>query len=109
MSGRKMLLELFSGTGSVGAHWREAGLRVVSVDRDSRYNPEVCEDILTWDYKALETPCFICTLRTIQLRTQDAQNPSQLSAGGCAGGEDDRNHKILFDLKTCSRVVRGKS
>ena len=59
MSEPKFLLELFSGTGSVGRVWREKGHKVVSVDLDPRYNPEVCEDILTWDYKALETPDFI--------------------------------------------------
>ena len=50
----KFLLELFSGTGSVGRPWRDKGHRVLSVDLDSRYNPEVCEDIRTWDYKNLE-------------------------------------------------------
>ena len=60
MSGEpKFLLELFSGTGSVGRVWREKGHRVVSVDLDPRHAPEVCENILTWDYKALETPDFI--------------------------------------------------
>ena len=59
MSDRKFLLEIFSGTGSVGHPWREAGHKVVSVDLDPRYNPDVCEDMLTWDFKALETPDFI--------------------------------------------------
>ncbi len=55
MSEPKFLLELFSGTGSVGRPWREAGHRVDSVDLDSRYNPEECEDILEWDYRRLDT------------------------------------------------------
>jgi hypothetical protein len=54
MSGSKFLLELFSGTGSVGAPWREAGHRVISVDISGRYNPDVCENILLWDYKSLD-------------------------------------------------------
>ena len=59
MSERKFLLELFSGTGSVGRAWRENDHKVVAVDIDPRYNPEICENILTFDYKALETPDFI--------------------------------------------------
>ena len=55
MSERKFLLELFSGTGSVGRPWREAGHRVFSVDCDPRYSPEFCGDILEWDYRSLET------------------------------------------------------
>ena len=55
MSEPKFLLELFSGTGSVGRPWREAGHRVDSVDLDSRHDPEVCEDILEWDYRRLDT------------------------------------------------------
>ena len=50
------LLELFSGTGSVGRPWREAGHRVFSVDTDHRQAPEYCGDIMTWDYKSLEIP-----------------------------------------------------
>jgi hypothetical protein len=50
----RLLLELFSGTRSVGCPWREAGHRVISVDIDGRHGADVCEDILTWDYKSLE-------------------------------------------------------
>ena len=59
MSERKFLFELFSGTGSIGRPWREARHRVVSVDIDPRYNQEVCDDILTWDYKTLDTPNLV--------------------------------------------------
>ena len=57
----KFLLELFSGTGSVGRPWRAAGHRVDSLDIDSRHDPEFCEDILEWNYRCLDTqpPDFI--------------------------------------------------
>ena len=50
------LLELFSGTGSVGAPWREKGHDVIAVDIDNRYNPEICEDILQLSYVKLPIP-----------------------------------------------------
>ncbi len=53
------LLELFSGTGSVGKPWREKGHEVISLDTDCRYSPELCEDILTLDYCKLLTPDVI--------------------------------------------------
>ena len=53
------LLELFSGTGSVGKPWREAGHEVIAVDIDGRYNPEICEDILQLSYCRLPTPDVI--------------------------------------------------
>jgi len=53
------LLELFSGTGSVGRPWREAGHEVISVDVDGRYHPEVCEDILQLSYCKLPIPDVI--------------------------------------------------
>ncbi len=53
------LLELFSGTGSVGLQFRENGWDVTSVDLDSRYSPEINEDIMTWDYKTIQTPDVI--------------------------------------------------
>ena len=59
MSGSKFLLELFSGTGSVGRPWREAGHRVFSVDIDPRGAPDFCGDIRMWGYRNLETPDVI--------------------------------------------------
>ncbi len=50
---------MFSGTGSVGKPWREAGHEVISVDIDPRYNPEICEDILRLSYCKLPTPDVI--------------------------------------------------
>ena len=53
------LLELYSGTGSVGRAWREAGHEVVSVDTDFRFSPEICEDILQLSYCKLDVPDVI--------------------------------------------------
>ena len=53
------LIELFSGTGSVGRPWRAAGHEVIAVDIDPRFNPEICQSILELDYKSLPTPDVI--------------------------------------------------
>ena len=53
------LLELFSGTGSVGKPWREAGHEVISIDIDPTFNPEICEDILQLSFCKLDTPDVI--------------------------------------------------
>ena len=45
------LLELFSGTGSVGKVFREQGWEAVSLDWDPKFNPNMVEDIRRWDYK----------------------------------------------------------
>ena len=44
------LLELFSGTGSVGEVFRERGWEVISLDRD--LPADICCDIMDWDYRA---------------------------------------------------------
>jgi len=53
------VLELFSGTGSVGAVARERGHQVVSIENDPCFKATYCEDILTFDFTTLETPDFI--------------------------------------------------
>ena len=47
---------LCSGTGSLGAPFREAGWEVVDVDWDGRYGAEIQTDITTWHYAAAFEP-----------------------------------------------------
>ena len=48
------MLELFSGTGSVGAVFKEHDWEVVSLDRDLPANINC--DVLDWDYKNAYPP-----------------------------------------------------
>ena len=48
------LLELFSGTGSVGKVFKENGWTVVSLDRDM--DADIKTDIMDWDYQAMYEP-----------------------------------------------------
>lgn len=52
------LLELFSGTGSVGKIFREQGWEVVSLDWDPRFKADLVVDIRKWDYKSLPRDYF---------------------------------------------------
>jgi len=45
-------LDLFSGTGSAATALRAHGFRVTTVDNDPRWSPDICTDILTWDFRA---------------------------------------------------------
>ena len=49
------LLELFSGTGSVGKVARNLGWEVISLDLK---NADISEDILTWNYKQFDPKHF---------------------------------------------------
>lgn len=48
-----VLLELFSGTGSVGRAFEALGWEVISVDNDPRANATFCCDVATWDCSCL--------------------------------------------------------
>ena len=50
------VLFLFSGTGSVGLPFREAGWQVIDVDWDGRYGAEIQADITTWEYRSAYEP-----------------------------------------------------
>ena len=52
------LLELFSGTGSVGRAFADKGWEVVSLDLNPATNPTICTDILQWDYKQYQPHHF---------------------------------------------------
>ena len=48
-----LLLELFKGTGSFGKVAKSKGWKVISLDNEEKFNPDILTDILKWDYKAL--------------------------------------------------------
>ena len=50
------LLELFSGTHSIGRAFEEAGCKVTSLDISGEFSPDICTDILLWDYKSAYPP-----------------------------------------------------
>ena len=45
------LLELFSGTKSVGRAFEALGWAVTSLDADATTRPSICADIREWDYR----------------------------------------------------------
>jgi hypothetical protein len=53
-----VLLELFSGTGSIGRAFEARGWDVISVDIDPRANATFCCDVAQWDYTCLD--CVDC-------------------------------------------------
>ena len=48
------LLELFSGTGSIGKVFAAAGWRVTSVDLETRFNPTCCMNVLDFEPNMVE-------------------------------------------------------
>lgn len=52
------ILELFSGTGSVGKVFKQYGWDVLSLDIDTRSGADIVTDILDWDYKKYEPGHF---------------------------------------------------
>ena len=48
---QKRLLDLFSGTGSVGTVFAENGYEVTSLDIERKFNPTLCGNVLEWNYQ----------------------------------------------------------
>jgi len=49
--GRYRMLDLFCGTKSIGNAFEGEGFDVATLDFDGKFNPDICIDILDWDYK----------------------------------------------------------
>ena len=52
------LLELFSGTKSIGRAFEALGWQVTSLDSDPQSRPSLCCDVLEWDYRTFEPGHF---------------------------------------------------
>lgn len=61
------VLELFKGTGSVGKVLDILGIEHLSLDLEKKFNPDVCVNILEWDYTKIRTPDFIWHLVLVKL------------------------------------------
>ncbi len=93
------LLEVFSGTGSVGRPWREAGHEVISVDVGGRFGAEIVEDVLQWSYCNLPwiPDCIWCSPPCDQFsraRTH-AKTPRNLALADSLVAKALGNYKVL--------------
>lgn len=52
------ILELFSGTKSIGKVFEKNGFEVISLDNESKWNPSILTDILDWDYQSAYPPNY---------------------------------------------------
>ena len=48
---KMQVLELFSGYASWSNPFKRNGDKVITLDYNCKFNPTICYDILTWDYK----------------------------------------------------------
>ena len=49
---KKIILELFKGSGSITNYYKDdPNVEVISLDFDPKYKPDICCDIMNWDYK----------------------------------------------------------
>lgn len=53
-----LMLDLFSGLGGASQAFKAAGWRVITVDNEARFNPDVCADISTFTWRG-ERPAFV--------------------------------------------------
>lgn len=54
----RRLLELHCGTKSISKVFEKNGWECITLDIDPRWNPTICCDILTWDYKSAYPPGY---------------------------------------------------
>jgi hypothetical protein len=60
VKGMPRLLELFSGTGSIGRAFREKGWETISLDMNAKSGADIIADITKWDYTCHVPGFFQC-------------------------------------------------
>ena len=66
---KKRALDLFSGTQSVADAMRYMGYEVTTVDSDGSTQPDICEDVLNWDFHVFRPGTFDVILLVCHARS----------------------------------------
>jgi hypothetical protein len=80
---RLRVLELFSGTGSIGRQFLARGHEVISLDLDPRNSPTICANLMDWRYKSLPRGYFdaiwaSCPCENYSIARSSARTPRDL-------------------------------
>ena len=68
------LLELFAGSHSIGAAFKEIGWDVVSLDIESNVNPTIVADVMDWDYTTYPHGYFDTVWASVPCTEYPSQN-----------------------------------
>ena len=90
------LLDLFTGTGSVARVAREMGYEVCTLDIDPRCKPDICIDVLEFDYQAYPIGYFDVIWASPDCRTFSCARRSNL--GRLVNGEICTQETLDRDL-----------
>lgn len=95
------VLELFSGTGSVGKVFEKYNHEVISLDIEKKFNPTICIDFLDWDYKSVSNIDIIwsspdCACYSIASGYKHFNSDKTPKTEKC-----EKSLKILKKLKEC--------
>ena len=90
------LLDLYTGSGSVAKVAKEMGFDVVTLDIDSRCNPDLCVDVLDFDYRAYPVHYFDVIWASPDCRMFSKARQSNI--GRVVHGEICTKETLLRDL-----------
>ena len=99
------ILELFKGSGSITKYYEGTDNEVISLDFEKKYEPDICCDIMDWNYKEYPVGYFDIIWASPECKVYSSMNIMNIGENQRYKTKEDLINKQKEDSKFINRTI----